>query len=57
MERTKTTSEILSIAFKAVAIGVSVAAIVLDALGAVALSTLITLLAIGLFCLAVTSLK
>ena len=57
MERTKTTSEIVSIAFKAVAIGVSVAAIVLDALGAVAPSTLITLLAIGLFCLAVTSLK
>lgn len=49
--------EIVNTVFKAVAVGMSVAAIVLGVLGAATTSTLITLLAIGLFCLAVVSLK
>jgi len=49
--------EIIDLAFKAVAVGMSVAAIVLGALGTATSATLITLLAIGLFCLAVVSLK
>jgi hypothetical protein len=49
--------DLINLAFKAVAVGMSVAAIVLGALGTAAPATLITLLSIGLFCLAVTSLK
>jgi hypothetical protein len=49
--------ELINLAFKAVAVGMSVAALVLGALGTATPSTQITLLAIGLFCLAVTSLK
>ncbi len=49
--------EIVNTVFKAVAVGMSVAAIVLGVLGTATTSTLITLLAIGLFCLAVVSLK
>ena len=47
--------ELIDLAFKAV--GMSVAAIVLSVLGTATPATLITLLAIGLFCLAVVSLK
>lgn len=50
-------SEIIDLIFKAVAVGMSVAAIVLGALGTATPATLITLLSIGLFCLAVVSLK
>ena len=50
-------SEIIDLIFKAVAVGMSVAAIVLGALGPATPATLITLLSIGLFCLAVVSLK
>jgi len=57
MERTQKPSELVNLAFKAVAIGMSFAAIVLGALGTATTATLITLLAIGVFCLAVTSLK
>jgi hypothetical protein len=57
MERTQKPSELVTLAFKAVAMAMSVAAIVLGVLGTATPTTLITLLAIGLFCLAVTSLK
>ena len=49
--------ELIDLAFKAVAVGMSVAAIVLGVLGTATAATLITLLSIGLFCLAVVSLK
>jgi len=49
--------ELIDLAFKAVAVGMSIAAIVLGALGTATTTTLVTLLAIGLFCLAVVSLK
>lgn len=49
--------ELIDLVFQAVAVGMSVAAIVLGALGTATTATLITLLAIGLFCLAVVSLK
>jgi hypothetical protein len=57
MERMQKPSELVTLAFKAVAVGMSVAAIVLGVLGTATPATLITLLAIGLFCLAVVSLK
>jgi hypothetical protein len=57
MENTENIRQIVNTAFKAVALGMSVAAIVLGVLGTATPATLITLLAIGLFCLAVTSLK
>ena len=53
----RSVGELINLAFKAVAVGMSVAAIVLGALGTATSATLITLLAIGLFCLAVVSLK
>ena len=49
--------EIIDLVFKAVAVGMSVAAIVLGALGTANLPLLVTLLSIGLFCLAVASMK
>jgi hypothetical protein len=49
--------EFITFAFRAVAVGMSVAAIVLGVLGTATTSTLITLLAIGLFCLAITALQ
>ncbi len=57
MERIQKPSELVTLAFKAVALGMSVAAIVLGVLGTATPVTLITLLAIGLFCLAVVSMK
>ena len=57
MERTQKPSELVTLAFKGVALSMSVAAIALGALGTATPATLITLLAIGLFCLAVVSLK
>jgi len=53
----RSVGELIDLAFKAVAVGMSVAAIVLSVLGTATPATLITLLAIGLFCLAVISLK
>ena len=53
----RSVGELIDLAFKAVAVGMSVAAIVLGVLGTATPTTLITLLAIGLFCLAVVSLK
>jgi hypothetical protein len=57
MEQTQNTRDLVKLVFKAVAIGTSVAAIVLGALGTANMPLLITLLSIGLFCLAVASLK
>ena len=57
MENTQEPRELVNLAFKAVAMGMSVAAIVLGVLGTATTATLITLLAIGLFCLAMASLK
>ena len=57
MESTQKPREIVNTIFKAVAMGMSAAAIVLGVLGTTAAATLITLLAIGLFCLAVVSLQ
>ena len=53
----RSTSEIVNLVFKAVAVGMSVAAIVLGALGTANIPLLVTLLSIGLFCLAVASMK
>jgi len=57
MEQTQNTRDLVKLVFKAVAIGTSVAAIVLGALGTANMPLLITLLSIGLFCLAAASLK
>jgi hypothetical protein len=57
MESTQNTRQIVNTVFKAVAVGMSVAAIVLGALGTASIPLLVTLLSIGLFCLAVASLK
>jgi hypothetical protein len=57
MEHTQNTRQLVNIVFKAVAVGMSVAAIVLGTLGTANLPLLVTLLSIGLFCLAVASLK
>ncbi len=53
----RSVSELINFAFKAVALAMSVAAIVLSVRGTSTPSALITLLAIGLFCLAVTALQ
>ena len=53
----RSVGELIDLAFNAVAVGMSVAAIVLGVLGTATPATLITLLAIGLFCLAIVSLK
>lgn len=53
----KSVGEILQLAFKAVALGMSVAAIVLGALGTATLTTLMTLLSIGLFAVAMAVMK
>jgi len=50
-------SDFIKFVFRAMALAMSVAAIVLGVLGTAAPSTLITLLAIGLFCLAITTLE
>ena len=57
MENTQNTRQIVNTVFKAVAVGMSIAAIVLGILGTATTATLVTLLAIGLFCLAVVPLK
>jgi len=53
----KSVGEISQLAFKAVALGMSVAAIVLGTLGAATSGTLITLLSIGLFAMTVSVMK
>jgi hypothetical protein len=57
MERTWKNNEVVKTVFKAVAVAMSVAAIVLGALGTATTPTLISLLSIGLFCLAVASMQ
>jgi hypothetical protein len=57
MESTQSTRDLVKLVFRAIAIGTSVGAIVLGALGTANMPLLITLLSIGLFCLAVASLK
>ena len=53
----RSVSEFINFVFKAMALAMSVAAIVLSVLGTTTPSALITLLAIGLFCLAMAALK
>lgn len=53
----RSVSEFVNFAFKAIALAMSAAAIVLSVLGTTTPSALITLLAIGLFCLAMASMK
>jgi hypothetical protein len=53
----RSVSEFINFAFKAMALAMSAAAIVLSVLGMTTPSALITLLAIGLFCLAMASMK
>jgi len=53
----RSVSEFINFVFKAMALAMSVAAIVLSVLGTATTAALITLLAIGLFCLAMVSLK
>jgi len=53
----RSVSEFINFVFKAVAMAMGAAAIVLGVLGTATPSALITLLAIGLFCLAIASLQ
>ena len=53
----KSAGEVLQLAFKAVALGMSATAIVLGTLGAATSGTLITLLSIGLFAMTVSVMK
>jgi hypothetical protein len=57
MENAQQNNRVVTIAFKGVAVAMGIAVIVLSILGTATTATLITLLAIGLFCLAVTTLK
>jgi hypothetical protein len=54
--KTKSIGELITLVFKALALAMSVAAVVLNILGVASLQTLTLLLGFGLFCLAVTSL-
>ena len=51
------TSRIITLVLKAVAVGMSIAAIVLGVLGTASVETLITMLSIGLAALAIASLQ
>ena len=53
----RSVSEFINFVFKAMALAMSVAAIVLSILGTAVPTALITLLAIGLFCLAIATLQ
>ena len=57
MEYTRKLNEFVTFVLKAMAVSMSAAAIVLGVLGTVAPAALITLLAMGLFCLAMAALK
>ncbi|MGB8645252.1 MAG: hypothetical protein WCF84_08435 [Anaerolineae bacterium] len=50
-------SQIVNLVFKAIAVAVSVAAVVLQTIGAGSVQTTLTLLSIGLFTLAVSSIQ
>lgn len=53
--KNKSIGEIITLVFKAVALAMSVAAVVLNILGVASLEMLTLFLGFGLFCLAVTS--
>jgi len=57
MTTKKSVGEIVDLVFKGVALAMGVAAVVLNILGVASVQTLTLLLGMGLFCLAVTSLK
>ncbi len=57
MVRTRKYNDVVTTVFKAVAVAMSAAAIVLGTFGAATPVTLIELLSIGLFCLAITSMQ
>jgi hypothetical protein len=55
--KTKSVSEIITLVFKAMALAMSVAAVVLNILGVASVEMLTLFLGFGLFCLAITSLE
>ena len=55
-EKTKSVGEIITLVFKGLALAMSVAAVVLNIMGAASPQTLTLFLGFGLFCLAVISL-
>jgi hypothetical protein len=57
MNEKKNINELITLVFKAVALAMAVAAIVLNILGVVPLETIVVLLSIGLFSLAVVSMN
>lgn len=57
MERSQQYNMVVTTIFKAVAVATSAAAVVLGTFGAASVVTLLALLSIGLFCVAVASLK
>jgi hypothetical protein len=57
MEHTRKYNDVVKTVFKAVAVAMSAAAVVLGTLGAATPTTLITLLGIGLFAVAVAVMK
>ena len=57
MESQKNLKGIVTLVFKAVALGMGVCAIVINALGTASLATIVTLLSIGLAALAIASLS
>ncbi len=57
MERTRKYNDVVKTVFKAVAVAMSAAALVLGTFGAATIVTLLTLLSVGLFCLAVASMQ
>ncbi len=57
MERSQQYNEVVTTTFRAAAVATSAAAVVLGTFGAASVVTLLALLSIGLFCLAVASLK
>ena len=57
MENAQNNNTLVNTIFKGVAVAMAVAAFVLGILGTATTATLITLLSIGLFCLAVASLR
>ncbi len=54
---TRSTAQLVNLVFKAIAVAMAVAAIVLQAIGAGTVQTTLTLLAIGLFTLAVSAMQ
>jgi hypothetical protein len=57
MEHTRKSNDVVKIVFNAVAVAMSAAALALGTFGAATIVTLITLLSVGLFCLAISSMR